>query len=126
MFTVGQGLYGRIRFRDGCMPEYDRTYLIVDVKTDTLGLLNVSSIAGKEHKLLFPSNRSLENENPPFLKKSFVKLDSLVYISIAQANGLITLHSGDTLNNVELASIISQLELNNQHRTQGYGSRGKW
>lgn len=109
MFIVGQGLYGRIRFRDGCMPEYDRTYLLVDIKQDAVGLINVSSIAGKERKLLFPSNRPLVNENPPFLKKCFVKMDSLVYISIAQANGLVTLHRGDTLNNVELTSIRFEL-----------------
>ena len=32
-FMEGQGILGRVRFVDGEMPQYDRTYLIVGVES---------------------------------------------------------------------------------------------
>lgn len=55
-FVVGQGVLGKIRFVDGKMPAYDRTYLVVTVEPDYIEVLNVSSIRGKERKLAFPTN----------------------------------------------------------------------
>jgi len=106
MVRIGQGIYGKARFVDGTYPQYDRTYLIVSVTSDHVGILNVSSIAGKEHKLLFPTNRKIINYNPPFLKDSFVKLDSLVYVATADIGQFRILHGGDCLQKQELDVII--------------------
>lgn len=106
MVCVGQGICGKARFPDGQFPQYDRTYLVVSATPERIGILNVSSTAGKEHKLLFPTNKQLINYNPPFLKDSFVKLDSLVYVATTDINRFRILHGGDCLQEDELNSII--------------------
>lgn len=111
MLQIGQGVLGKARFVDGSYPQYPRTYLVVSVDTDKIGVLNVSSTAGKEHKLLFPANRSIIKYNPPFVKDSFVKLDSLTYITISEAGSFRALHNGDCLDGVELQAIISAIVL---------------
>jgi len=110
MFLIGQGLYGKIRFADGELPKYDRTYLVVEVSTDKIGVMNVSSVSGKVHKLLFPTNKLINKHYPPFLKKSFVKLDSLVYVTIAEASKALVLESGKPLDQAELNSILKTAE----------------
>lgn len=107
MWQVGQGVLGKVRFKDGDFPEYPRTYLVVSVSSTQIGILNISSTAGKEHKLLFPSNKSIKNFEPPFKKDCFVKLDSLTYVPVSEANGFRLLHGGDLLDSTELQSIIS-------------------
>ena len=79
-FVEGHGILGRIRFRDGEIPAYDRTYLVVSVTPSYIEVLNVSSVKGKERKLAFTTNERLRNFNPPFLMPSFVKLDSLTRV----------------------------------------------
>ena len=64
-FVVGQGVLGRIRFVDGDVPAYDRTYLVVTAEPDYIEVLNVSSIRGKERKLAFPTNERLKTYKPP-------------------------------------------------------------
>jgi len=76
-FAAGQGILGRIPFANGNMPEYDRPYLVISVNADYIEVLIISSIKGKERKLLFPSNERLKIYDPPSDKPSFVKLDSL-------------------------------------------------
>lgn len=115
MIRIGQGLLGRIQFPDGTFPSYDRPYLVVSVTATHVGLLNVSSTAGKEHKLLFPENRRLVKHDPPFLKDSFVKLDSLVYIPISDVDRFRLLHSGDCLEEEELLSILQLLSNREQN-----------
>jgi len=109
MYLVGQGLYGKIQFSDGKFPQYDRAYLIVIVSDNNIGVLNISSVEGKEHKLLFPYNKEIKKHFPPFLLKSFIKLDSLVYISIAEAQKTRVLAAGNTLDKEELNSILSAM-----------------
>jgi hypothetical protein len=104
-FIEGQGVLGRVRFIDGEMPQYDRTYLVVTVGDDFIELLNVSSIKGKERKLAFPTNERLRVYNPPFLKPSFVKLDSLTKVAKADWGNLHVLNNGRTIDVVELARI---------------------
>ena len=59
-FIAGQGgVLGRIQFKDGQMPEYDRTYLVISTGADYIELLNVSTIKGKERKLFFPFNERI-------------------------------------------------------------------
>ena len=82
-FVVGQGILGKIRFVDGEIPAYNRTYLVVTVESDYIEVLNVSSVKGKERKLAFPTNERLRTYNPPFVMPSFVKLDSLTRVESA-------------------------------------------
>ena len=105
MLREGQGVYGRITFVDGVFPEYDRTYLVVSVSDENVGVLNISSAIGKAASLLLPTNRYINNHYPPFLKKSFVKLDSYVRITIDEALSLRVLANGETLDDRELDAI---------------------
>ena len=104
-FIEGQGVLGRIRFVDGELPAYDRTYLVITANTDYIEVLNVSSIRGKERKLAFPSNERLRVYNPPFLKPSFVKLDSLTRVERNDWGNLQVLNFGRTLDAAELKRI---------------------
>lgn len=115
-FMEGQGVLGKIRFTDGEMPVYDRTYLVVLVEEEYIEILNVSSIKGKERKLAFSSNERLRVFNPPFLKPSFVKLDSLTRVSKVACQDLIVLNEGRTLDGDELARIKKMIE--KWHRRQ--------
>lgn len=108
-FVEGHGLLGLLRFVDGTMPSYARTYLVIDVSDDYIDVLNVSSIRGKERKLAFPTNERLRKYNPPFLKASFVKLDSLTRVSKSEWGNLQILNNGQTLDLNELNRIKSLL-----------------
>ena len=108
-FKEGQGILGRIVFKDGTTPPYDRTYLIVTVASNYIEVLNVSSIRGKERKLAFPTNERLNVYRPPFRKPSFVKLDSLTRVSSSDWGNLIILSNGNTLDSQELARIKALL-----------------
>lgn len=108
-FVVGQGILGKIRFKDGVFPAYDRTYLVVTAEADYIEVLNVSSVKGKERKLAFPTNERLRLFNPPFVMPSFVKLDSLTRVEKADWGNFQILNSGKTLDGTELARIKSLL-----------------
>lgn len=108
-FIEGQGILGRIRFVDGEIPAYDRTYLIVTAEPDYIEVLNVSSIKGKERKLAFPANERLRTYNPPFLVPSFVKLDSLTRVNRSDWGNLHMLNFGRALDKNELARIKNLL-----------------
>ena len=108
-FVEGHGVLGRIRFVDGTMPSYDRTYLVITVSNDYIEVLNVSSIRGKERKLAFPTNERLRNYNPLFVMPSFVKLDSLTRVSNSEWGNLQILNNGRTLDSNELNRIKSML-----------------
>lgn len=108
-FSAGHGILGKIRFKDGVMPAYDRTYLVVAVGADYLEVVNVSSIKGKERKLLFPSNEPLKKYKPPFMVPSFVKLDSLVRVQFSDCVNLQILHGGQKLDSGELNRIIAKI-----------------
>lgn len=58
---------------------YPRTLLVIDTNPylKKFTLLNVSSVRGKEHKILWSSNEPLTCFNPPFRVPSFVKLDEM-------------------------------------------------
>ncbi len=104
-FKPGQGILGRITFVDGTVPAKDRTYLIVEVATDFIEVLNISSIKGKERKLAYSTNKRLLQYNPPFLKPSFAKLDSLTRVPKSEWSSLQILHKGATLDAIELERI---------------------
>ena len=108
-FVIGQGILGKIRFNDGEIPSYKRTYLIVGTHANYIEVLNVSSTQGKEHKLLFKSNWKIINYYPPFQKPSFVKLDSLTKVPTKYYQNLIVLAQGQTLDKNKLQDIIKNI-----------------
>lgn len=109
-FMEGHGVLGKIRFIDGEAPVYDRTYLVVTVSVEYIEVLNVSSIKGKERKLAFPTNERLKNYNPPFIKPSFVKLDSLTRVPKTEWGNLVILNQGRTMDNRELDRIKKMIK----------------
>ena len=109
MIRIGQGIYGKVNFVDGSAPEYDRPYLVIAVDSENIGVLNVSSVTGKEDKLFYPTNKYLNKHFPPFVKKTFVKLDSLVYIPVSEISSFSILANGGTLDEVELNAIIKKV-----------------
>lgn len=111
MIKVGQDLLGRVPFRDGTIPKKDRPYLVVSVTAGFVGLVVVSTVHKKEHKLLMQTNREINNYNPPFLQRSFIKLDSLVYIPISEASKLRVLQKGTCLRQDELDPILEGVKL---------------
>ena len=108
-FIEGQALLGRIMFKDGKYPSYDRTYLIVKVEDDYIEVLNVSSLKGKERKLAFSTNRKIHLYNPPFMKPSFVKLDSLTRINKCDYDRFHLLCKGKCMDKHELRNIQNAL-----------------
>ncbi len=108
-FYIGQAILGRIPYPDGEMPEYIRPYLIVGVQADCIFTLNVSSTRGKERKLAFPVNEALIKYNPPFNRSSFVKLDTLTRIDVADFYRFRLAHNGARLDSGELERIIRLL-----------------
>ncbi len=105
MFEVGQGVKGKITFADGCSPLYVRVYLVVEVSTSEISILNISSTRGKEHKLLFPTNLEIKNYDPPFNEPSFVKLDSLIRVNSSEWGNLKIIRNGSKLSSDELEKI---------------------
>lgn len=110
IFAEGQGVLGKIPFVDGKIPMYDRTYLVVSVSPKYIEVLNVFSVSGKERKLFFPTNEQLRSFKPPFMKPSFVKLDSLVKVFDDKWNELTILGSGAMLDTTEFVRIKSLLQ----------------
>ena len=108
-FKMGQAVLGKVIFTDGFMPKYARPYLIVDVKEESVSVLNVSSLKGKEWKLAYPSNVQITKFSPPFKLPSFAKLDSLSEISIDECKNMRLLDGGKTLDEQELSKILELL-----------------
>ncbi len=107
---VGQGVLAKIKYKSGTDESKLRPYLIVYVDSDKIKVLIVSSLAGKEHKLAYKSNYRLESFRPPFLRESFVKLDSQQEIDIEVAKKLKILSGGDILNQKDLYEILNRLK----------------
>ncbi|BDR57467.1 hypothetical protein KIMC2_20780 [Xylocopilactobacillus apis] len=89
------------------MPAYSRPYLIVKVLENGVHVLNVSSSAGKENKLIFKSNYLLSNNYPPFPKSSFVKLDSRKLILYDEFQTFNLMCKGQKLNPKDLDYILN-------------------
>jgi hypothetical protein len=70
----------KLPFANGTPCFSKRPFLVIDKHNDTLDLLNVSSSRGKEKKLLYASNESINCYDPPLDQPSFLKLDELYTI----------------------------------------------
>lgn len=108
-FVVGQAFWGKIRFPDGEFPAYERPYLIVGIDGEYIEILTVSSVAGKEWKLTLPTNREIFKYDPPFPRRTFVKLDSLQRVHISDLANVRIAKSGMTLDETELSEIIKSV-----------------
>lgn len=108
-FIAGQAFWGRIRFRDGEFPQYDRPYLVVGVDGEYLKILTASSVVGKEWKLTLPTNKEISKYDPPFPKRTFVKLDSLQRVHISDLSNISMSRGGRTLDAAELSKIINAI-----------------
>lgn len=106
MVAIGEAYLGKVSFVDGFKPLYSRPYLVIEVLPSGVYILNVSSSKGKESKLLLATNYELKQYNPPFIKPSFVKLDSKKFISFEELQTLKLLSNGKKLNSSDLSNIL--------------------
>jgi hypothetical protein len=110
--SVGSGLYLQIPyFIDGGPCDSPRTFLVIgiDSATNVITALNVSSVEGKEEKLLYSTNHKIEKYNPPFKKSSFVKLDAVYEIEYFTEIEKAIFRSG-VLCKEEMSIILSKME----------------
>ena len=115
-FCAGQAILIKgLPFPDKSISEKFRPYLIVKVTDSDLYLLNVSSIGTKEKfmKSLRFENKAIRKFNPPFKLQSFVKMDSLVCVSVKYAKDWHPLDGGKTLDDGELADIVAEMHNRN-------------
>lgn len=106
----GQGLFLKIPFfGDGEVATKARTFLVISTTENTVAMINVSSVAGKEAKILWPSNERIINHRPPFPVPSFVKLDVVYEIEYFNNIQKAVMHNSEILNNEELKRIITKL-----------------
>ena len=110
-FEEGQCLWGRIRFKDGSMPEYDRPYLIIEATEEIIKVLNVSTIKGKERNLLYADTTVINNYDPPFFKPCYAKLNSLIEVAVSDCEDIPFLCKGKKLDKTELKRIQGLLIL---------------
>lgn len=108
-FIVGQAFWGKIRFPDGEFPAYERPYLVVGTVGEYIDILTVSSVAGKEWKLTLPTNREISKYDPPFPRRTFVKLDSLQRVHISDLTSVRLAKGGQTLDKTELSKILKMI-----------------
>ena len=108
-FIVGQAFWGRVRFKDGEFPQYDRPYLIVGVDMEYIQILTASSIDGKEWKLTLPTNKEIFKYDPPFPRRTLVKLDSLQRVHISDLSNVSISRGGGTLDATELSEVINAI-----------------
>lgn len=94
---------------DGEMPNKDRPYLIVAVGQNSIQTIDVSTIKNKEWKAGSYHNHILNSYNPPFLKPSFVKIDSLQTVELSKCSNMRLLCGGARLDSIELKTIRSKL-----------------
>lgn len=77
-------------------------------------MLNISSVNGKEHKLIRDSNELLLQYNPPFRVPSFVKLDALYILDYFDDLSQLVFRSG-LLDSGELIRIQDKLKIFSQN-----------
>ncbi len=112
-FKIGQGILVKIPYKDGVGTPKNRSYLIVDIDYGKckIKILNVSTVQGKETKLVrYRTNIKLIKYNPPFIRESFVKIDSSQEVDFGQAEKFRILCDGKVLAKDELGEILSKLE----------------
>lgn len=105
MISEGHSLLLKIGYADGGEADKFRPFLIVKSKDELLYALNITSLRGKEHSVLYNNNLVINRYRPPFKHKSMVKL-SAIYV-LPKINGLekCLLCGGDKINSLEIKYI---------------------
>jgi len=112
-FKIGQGVLAKIKYKDGFGTPKNRPYLIVGIDYEgcKIKILNVSTVQGKETKLVrYKTNIKLIKYNPPFIRESFVKIDSSQNVDFGQAEKFRLLCDGKVLAKSELDEILLRLD----------------
>lgn len=94
----------------GNFPGDKKRYMLVvnyDDETNTLKMINVSSLKGKEHKLLYDSNIEIKNYFP-LPVPTFAKLDTIYTIDNFDDLQNFVSFNGSKLNDDELSNIKLQ------------------
>ncbi len=107
---TGQGILLKLDYADGGLADKARTFLIVNVNDSKVNLLNISSIQGKLHKLMYPANKKILKYKPPFIKPSFVKLDAEYIIDNNKELESFILCQGRAMKPDELSTIIKEFD----------------
>lgn len=110
MINSGNGLLLKMDYADGGKGDKKRTFLVIRKYDESFHLLNISSVKGKERKLGFRNNKNIVRYNPPFLKKSFVKLDSLYIIPNTPGIEKVVLCNRRKMHPIQLKEIINSYE----------------
>lgn len=110
MINSGNGLLLKMDYADGGKADKKRTFLVIGKHNDFFHLLNISSVKGKERRLGFRNNKNIVRYNPPFLKKSFVKLDALYIIPNSPEIEKVVLCNRRKMHPVQLKEIINSYE----------------
>ena len=78
----GNAIWLKCFFANGKECSSKRPFLVIsiDETTGLIKMLNISTVEGKERKLLMDSNEQIMKHFPPFPDPSFVKLDELYII----------------------------------------------
>ncbi len=128
--SAGTGFILQLPFADNGVVSYKRPYLVIGEENNFLLLLNVSSTKGKEHKLLFDSNEEIVKYKPPFIFKSFVKLDALYKVekcptlfkfilskgqslAVDELDRITVLYANYAENNKVIEAVVTKEELDN-------------
>lgn len=106
MAFSGHGLLLRLPFADNGVLSNNRTFLLIGEEDKYILLLNVSSIKGKEHKLLLSSNEEIKKYNPPFKMKSMIKFDALYKVEKCSELNSCILCDGKTLDPEEFERLF--------------------
>lgn len=110
----GQGLLLKGQFANGSTCDYERPFLIIDVNSACVSALNVSSIRGKERKLIMKSNLRLSLYRPPFVAPSFVKLDEVyLFQNFPELDQFLT-SKGNMLDGNELNKVVRSFKSYNE------------
>lgn len=107
---TGQGILLKLDYADGGLADKARTFLIISINEGKVNLLNISSIQGKLHKLMYPANKKILKYKPPFIKPSFVKLDAEYIIDNNQELESFILCQGRAMEQDELSAIIKEFD----------------
>ncbi len=92
---------------DGNSQENKKRYMLVincDDENNLIKMLNVSSLKGKEHKLIYDSNIEIKNHSP-LPVPTFVKLDTMYMIDNFNDLQNFISFDGVKLDNAELSNI---------------------
>ena len=94
---------------DGNFVSDKRRYMVITNDNEELEMINISSLKGKERKLMFPGNIKLYNREP-FLAPSFAKVDTIYKMEYFPKLEEFISFGGEKLNEEDFNNILSERE----------------